>query len=139
MVITGTQDVKTRSGSVANECTETSTPERTKNVPRDSRRSEDREQQCPALEDAALLRDGERVDQGVPTSQGMKEAFSTGSQNHHPPSRARNKPTSFQARCRWSGISMRRSSTAGSISPCLIESPFEHGGAGEGERNGEST
>jgi hypothetical protein len=47
-----------RFGSVANECTETSTPERTRKVPtRLKREGEDRQQQRPALEDAALLRD----------------------------------------------------------------------------------
>ena len=53
-----------RLGSVANACTEVSTPERTRNVPiSESENAIDREQHRPAAEGAALLGDGERVDQ----------------------------------------------------------------------------
>ena len=75
-----------RPGSTANAWTEVSTPERTRNVP--SRHSEN----AQIASSADQLRNAPRwsvtiseCSKAVPTSQGMKEAFSTGSQNHHPP------------------------------------------------------
>ena len=75
-----------RLGSVAKAWTEVKTPERTKNVP-----SKLREKAPMANRTVQLLKPprfsvtaSEWIN-AVPTSQGMKEAFSTGSQNHQPP------------------------------------------------------
>src|SRR5258708_6441362 len=79
-----------RAGSEAKECTETSTPERTRKVP--SRLKEN----TPTDSSSVQLLNRPRLSvtasectRAVPTSQGMKEAFSTGSQNHQPPQPSR--------------------------------------------------
>src|SRR6185503_15471444 len=75
-----------RFGSVANACTDVSTPERTKNVP-----SKLSENAAIASSTVQLLKPprfsvtASECINAVPTSQGMNEAFSTGSQNHQPP------------------------------------------------------
>ncbi|CAB5625492.1 Uncharacterised protein [Pseudomonas aeruginosa] len=75
-----------RSGSEAKACTEVSTPERTRKVP-----SRLREKAAIARSTVQLLNTprfsvtASEWISAVPTSQGMKEAFSTGSQNHQPP------------------------------------------------------
>ncbi|EWS64384.1 hypothetical protein Y695_02367 [Hydrogenophaga sp. T4] len=75
-----------RVGSVAKACTDDSTPERTRKVP-----SSDNEKQTMAsstVQDLKLPRFSVTASEwisAVPTSQGMKDAFSTGSQNHQPP------------------------------------------------------
>src|SRR5215471_19167067 len=75
-----------RRGSEANACTEVSTPERTRKVP-----SSDSEN---ANSDSSTVHAGSEPRFSVtacawmsatPTSHGMNEAFSTGSQNHQPP------------------------------------------------------
>src|SRR5436309_8868633 len=75
-----------RAGSVANACTEVSTPERTRNVP-----SSDSENATIASNTVQLL-NAPRFSvaasewiSAVPVSHGMDDAFSTGSQNHQPP------------------------------------------------------
>ena len=75
-----------RAGSVANACTETSTPERTMNVP--SRLSENAMIASSTVQLFSTPRFSVTASEwinAVPTSQGMKDAFSTGSQNHQPP------------------------------------------------------
>ncbi len=75
-----------RFGSVANACTEVKTPERTKKVP--SRLSENAimaSSTLQALKPPRLSVTASECINAVPANQGMKEAFSTGSQNHHPP------------------------------------------------------
>ena len=75
-----------RAGSVAKACTEVSTPERTRNVP-----TSDSENATIASSTVQLLKaprfsvTASEWMSAVPVSQGMKEAFSTGSQNHQPP------------------------------------------------------
>src|SRR5688572_18800654 len=75
-----------RAGSVANACTEVSTPERTRNVP-----SRLNEKPMMASSSVQLLKrprfsvTASEWISAVPASQGMNEAFSTGSQNHQPP------------------------------------------------------
>ena len=75
-----------RAGSVAKACTEVSTPERTRKVP-----SSDSENATMASSTVQLLKlprfsvTASECISAVPASQGMKEAFSTGSQNHQPP------------------------------------------------------
>ncbi len=75
-----------RSGSVAKACTEISTPERTRKVP-----SSDKENAATASSSVQLLKSprfsvtARQWISAVPASQGMKDAFSTGSQNHQPP------------------------------------------------------
>ena len=75
-----------RCGSLAKACTEVSTPERTRKVP-----SSDSEKAAMASNNVQpwkLPRFSETAcecSRAVPTSQGMKLAFSTGSQNHQPP------------------------------------------------------
>ncbi|MNY69165.1 hypothetical protein D3C86_2070610 [compost metagenome] len=75
-----------RSGSEAKACTEVSTPERTRKVP--SRLSEN----AAIASSTVQLLNTPRFSvtarewiNAVPTSHGMNEAFSTGSQNHQPP------------------------------------------------------
>ena len=71
---------------MANECTEVSTPERTRKVP--SSDSENARIASSTVHDLKLPRFSVTASEwisAVPTSQGMKEAFSTGSQNHQPP------------------------------------------------------
>ncbi len=71
-----------RAGSAANECTETSTPERTRKVP-----SSDSENVRIASSSVQLLKrprfsvTASEWISAVPTSHGMNDAFSTGSQN----------------------------------------------------------
>ena len=75
-----------RVGSVAKECTDDSTPERTRKVP--SSDSENARMASSTVQDLKLPRFSVTASEwisAVPTSQGMKEAFSTGSQNHQPP------------------------------------------------------
>jgi hypothetical protein len=75
-----------RSGSVAKAWTDVSTPDRTRNVP-----TSDREKVMIASRMVQLfivLRFSTTIEEwisAVPTSHGMKLAFSTGSQNHQPP------------------------------------------------------
>ena len=75
-----------RSGSEAKACTEVSTPERTRKVP-----SRLRENAAMANSTVQLLNTprfsvtASEWISAVPTSHGMNEAFSTGSQNHQPP------------------------------------------------------
>ncbi len=75
-----------RVGSVAKACTEVSTPERTRKVP-----SSDSEKVRMASSSVQIF-SAERFSMtiaecssAVPASHGMKEAFSTGSQNQKPP------------------------------------------------------
>src|SRR5262245_45922201 len=75
-----------RSGSLANACTDSMMPERTRNVP-----STDNEK--PVIESNSVqLLNKPRFSvtasewiSAVPISHGMNDAFSTGSQNHQPP------------------------------------------------------
>ena len=75
-----------RAGSVAKACTEVSTPERTRKVP-----SSDSEKAMIASSTVQVLNaprfsvTASEWISAVPTSQGMNEAFSIGSQNHQPP------------------------------------------------------
>jgi hypothetical protein len=75
-----------RSGSLAKVCTEVSTPERTRKVP--SSDSEKARIASSSVHTFSALRfsiTSAECNSAVPASQGMKEAFSTGSQNHQPP------------------------------------------------------
>ena len=75
-----------RSGSVAKAWTEDSSPERTMKVPiSDSENVRIASRMVQAL--SALRRSTTiaECNSAVPISQGMKETFSTGSQNHQPP------------------------------------------------------
>ena len=75
-----------RLGSLANACTDTSTPERTRNVP--SRLSENAMMASSSVQLLKSPRFSVTASEwisAVPTSQGMNDAFSTGSQNHQPP------------------------------------------------------
>lgn len=75
-----------RRGSAANACTEVSTPERTRKVP--SNDSENARIDSRMVHARRLPRFSVTAWEwinAVPTSHGMKLAFSTGSQNHQPP------------------------------------------------------
>ena len=75
-----------RAGSTANAWTEVSTPERTMNAP--SRLSENAATASSAVQLLKAPRFSVTASEwtsAVPASQGMNEAFSTGSQNHQPP------------------------------------------------------
>ena len=75
-----------RAGSEAKACTEVSTPERTRKVP--SSDSENAAMASSRVQPRKLPRFSVTAcecSSAVPTSQGMKLAFSTGSQNHQPP------------------------------------------------------
>ena len=75
-----------RSGSVANACTEVSTPDRTMKVP--SSESEKVRIASNMVHDLRVLRRSTTMaecNRAVPASHGINEAFSTGSQNQNPP------------------------------------------------------
>src|SRR5581483_3197970 len=75
-----------RAGSEANACTDTSTPERTRNVP--SSESANARIASSTVQDFSKPRFSVTASEwisAVPTSHGMNDAFSTGSQNHQPP------------------------------------------------------
>src|SRR5687768_2893285 len=75
-----------RAGSLAKACTDTRMPERTRKVP-----SSESENAVIASSVVQLLNTprfsvtASEWISAVPTSQGMNDAFSTGSQNHQPP------------------------------------------------------
>src|SRR6185437_2768610 len=74
-----------RLGSVAKACTEVSTPERTRKVP--SSDSEKVRIESRMVQTFSALRfsiTSAECNSAVPASQGISEAFSTGSQNHQP-------------------------------------------------------
>ncbi len=75
-----------RRGSVANACTEVRTPDRTRKVP--SSDSENAQIASITVQLLKLPRFSVTASEwisAVPTSHGMNDAFSTGSQNHQPP------------------------------------------------------
>ena len=75
-----------RAGSLAKACTEDSTPERIRKVPSSERakaaidRNSGQARSWPRLSATAS-----ECTSAVPASQGIREAFSVGSQNHQPP------------------------------------------------------
>ena len=75
-----------RRGSVANACTDVSTPERTRNVPiSDSENAQIASSTVQLRKVPRFSVTASECRSAVPTSQGMNDAFSTGSQNHQPP------------------------------------------------------
>ena len=75
-----------RRGSLAKACTEVSTPERTRNVP--SSENENARMARKIVHTFSASRFSITATEwtnAVPASQGMREAFSTGSQNQKPP------------------------------------------------------
>src|SRR5207245_8554058 len=75
-----------RFGSLANACTEVSAPERTRNVPTKLNEKATMAKRTVQLLNPPRFSVTDREwSNAVPTSQGMNEAFSTGSQNHQPP------------------------------------------------------
>ncbi len=75
-----------RAGSVANACTDVNTPERTRKVPMRLRlNAAIASSTVQALNAPRFSVTASEWISAVPTIQGMKEAFSTGSQNHQPP------------------------------------------------------
>ena len=75
-----------RRGSVANACTDVSTPERTRKVPTsDSENAEIASSTVQFLNAPRFSVTASECRSAVPTSHGMNDAFSTGSQNHQPP------------------------------------------------------
>ena len=75
-----------RAGSLANAWTETSTPERTRKVPsRLSEKAKMARSTVQALNAPRFSVTARECSSPVATSHGIRDAFSTGSQNHHPP------------------------------------------------------
>src|SRR5881275_1152473 len=75
-----------RDGSAANECTDTSTPERTRKVPSMlMEKARIASSSVQLLNSPRLSVTASECTSAVPTSHGMNEAFSTGSQNQKPP------------------------------------------------------
>ena len=74
-----------RSGSLAKECTEESTPERTRKVPIRLSEKAGWQEATSSFGMRRFSVDERRVQQRGATSQGISEAFSTGSQNQKPP------------------------------------------------------
>ena len=75
-----------RAGSVAKACTEVKIPERTKNVPNKLKeKAKIASNTVHALKVPRFSVTASECINAVPTNQGMKDAFSTGSQNHQPP------------------------------------------------------
>ncbi len=75
-----------RDGSTAKACTEVSTPERTRKVPsRDSEKVRIARNTVHTLRASRFSITAAECSSAVPASQGMRDAFSTGSQNQNPP------------------------------------------------------
>ncbi len=75
-----------RSGSTAKECTEVSTPERTRKVPSsESEKVRIASRIVQTFKASRFSITTVECTSAVPASHGMSEAFSTGSQNHQPP------------------------------------------------------
>ena len=75
-----------RVGSVAKAWTEVSTPERTRKVPSsDSEKARIASRMVQTLSALRFSITTAECNSAVPASQGISEAFSTGSQNHQPP------------------------------------------------------
>ena len=75
-----------RAGSTAKACTEDRTPERTRKVPmRLSEKVTMASSTVQTLRASRFSITTAECNSAVPASHGIKEAFSTGSQNHHPP------------------------------------------------------
>ncbi len=75
-----------RAGSAANECTLVSTPERTRKVPSsDSANAVMASSRVQPMNTPRFSVAACECSSAAPASQGMKLAFSTGSQNHQPP------------------------------------------------------
>ena len=75
-----------RDGSLAKAWTEVSTPERTRNVPSsESEKVRIARSTVQIFSASRFSITSAECKSAVPASQGMKEAFSTGSQNHQPP------------------------------------------------------
>ena len=75
-----------RRGSVAKACTEVSTPERTRNVPiKDSEKATIARRIVQTFSAPRFSITTAEWSKAVPASQGINEAFSTGSQNQKPP------------------------------------------------------
>ena len=75
-----------RAGSVAKACTEVSTPERTRKVPSsDSEKARIASRMVQLFSASRFSTTIAECSRAVAASQGMNEAFSTGSQNHQPP------------------------------------------------------
>ena len=75
-----------RVGSVAKVCTEVSTPERTRKVPSsDSEKVRMASSTVQIFSASRFSMTTAEWSSAVPASHGMKEAFSTGSQNQKPP------------------------------------------------------
>ena len=75
-----------RAGSMAKACTEDSTPERTRKVPRRLRANVVIESSRVQTRSAPRrCTTASECTSAVPDNQGIRAAFSVGSQNHHPP------------------------------------------------------
>ena len=75
-----------RVGSVAKECTEVITPERTRKVPiSESEKVRMASSTVQTFRASRFSITTVECSSAVPASQGIREAFSTGSQNHQPP------------------------------------------------------
>ena len=75
-----------RVGSLAKVCTEVSTPERTRNVPiSDSENARIASRMVQIFSALRFSITTAECNSAVPASHGMRDAFSTGSQNHQPP------------------------------------------------------
>ncbi len=75
-----------RVGSVAKVCTEVSTPERTRKVPSsESEKVRIASSTVQTFSASRFSMTSAECSSAVPASQGMNEAFSTGSQNQKPP------------------------------------------------------
>ena len=74
------------SGSFANACTETKIPDLTKNVPRRLKENVSMDNKMLQLINIPLFSETiKECNNAVIANQGIKDAFSTGSQNHQPP------------------------------------------------------
>src|SRR3546814_13037528 len=89
-----------RSGSTAKACTEVMMPERTRKVPtrlRPKVRMASRTVQLFSASRFSTTR--AECSSAVPDSQGIREAFSTGSQNHQPPQHSRSEERRVGKEC----------------------------------------
>src|ERR1700730_1681572 len=107
-------------GSVANACTEVNTPERTRNVPsRLSEKAAIASRTVQLLKPPRFSVTARECINAVPTSQGMNDAFCTGSHTHHPPHPGPQEPDQLPSACPKKR-NTRATVARGSVRKCVV-------------------
>ena len=129
-----------RPGSLANACTDTSTPDRTRNVPsRRQREREDRQQQRPAAEQPTLLGHRERMNQrGADQPRHERRVLHRIPEPPAAPAELVVRPPAAERDADREKEPRERGPWPRPARPARIEAAFEHGGHRKGERHGEA-